>query len=598
MIGQTIAHYKVTAKLGAGGMGEVYRATDTKLNRDVALKVLPQAFASDEQRMVRFEREAQVLASLNHAHIATIHGLEESGATRALVMELVEGPTLAERIARGAIPLEEAVAIATQIAEGLEYAHEHNVIHRDLKPANIKLTNDGQVKILDFGLAKALEGETSAQDLSTSPTISMAATRAGIILGTAAYMSPEQARGTPVDKRCDIWSFGVVLFEMLTGKQIFSGETASDTLAAVLRADLEWSSLPVATPPAIRQLLERCLKRDRKQRLRDIGDARMQLEEAMSGAGSAASGVTPGVVSPVRTQIPWLAIGATAAVTLALSWIAFRAIAPTPVNLQATPVRLALRVPSDWSVEYEDHSAVAITNDGRKVAYSARKKGGERMLHLRSLDKLEDTVLAGTEDALDPFFSPDGLWIGFFANGRLKKISATGGLPIQLMEGTDDRGATWAEDDFIYYSPAPNSSVFRIPAAGGPPTPVTKLANDSGEQSHRWAQLLPGGKTILYTVKTTSLPTFDEAKIVVETLATHERQTVLEGGSHSVYVPSGHILFTRAGTLYAVPFDVGSLKVRGAPTKIVDGVATDGGTGASSYAVPGTGTLVNVSGGS
>ena len=367
MIDENIAHYHILGKLGAGGMGEVYRATDTRLGRDVALKALPEAFARDAERMARFEREAKVLASLNHPSIASIHGLEESGSKRALVMELVEGPTLAERIKQGAISLDEALPIAKQIAEALEYAHERGIIHRDLKPSNVKVRPDGQVKVLDFGLAKALEGEASAEELQNSPTLTAAATRAGVLLGTAAYMSPEQARGKRVDRRADIWAFGCVLYEMLTGQRTFTGETTSDTLAAVIKSDPEWTSLPASTPLRIRELLRRCLQKDPKNRLQAIGEARIAIEEVLSGSAATVTAPVSAFAHP-RSRIAFVASLAGLVAALATGFV-FWKLRPRPEPRALT--RFALALPADQRLAMLAFPAVAISPDGTELVFVA-----------------------------------------------------------------------------------------------------------------------------------------------------------------------------------------------------------------------------------
>ncbi|MCH7766715.1 MAG: serine/threonine-protein kinase, partial [Acidobacteria bacterium] len=415
MIGRTLSHYRIVEKIGAGGMGEVYRATDTKLNREVALKILPEKFAQDHDRMSRFRREAQVLASLNHPNIAAIHGLEQEGDTQAIAMELVEGPTLAERIKQGALPLDEALNIAKQIAEALEAAHEKGIIHRDLKPANVKVTPEGTVKVLDFGLAKALEDDPSSIDISESPTLSVAATQAGVILGTAAYMSPEQARGQAVDKRADIWSFGVVLYEMLTGKRTFQGETISDTLAAVLRADVDWEALPADTPASIRKLLGRCLDKDRKRRLRDIGEARIAIEEYLADPAAASVLISTPTVAPQplwQRALPWAVAAVLGLAFVVALWSPWSS--PTPPS----PLRLKVEVSPDEPLFTGTGAAAVLSPDGQTLAYVA-ESGGSRRLYIRPLDQLEATALSGTEGARDPFFSPDGRWVAFFTNNAL-----------------------------------------------------------------------------------------------------------------------------------------------------------------------------------
>jgi serine/threonine-protein kinase len=407
---QVIAHYRITGKLGEGGMGEVYRATDTKLGRDVAIKVIPEVFALDPDRMARFEREAQVLASLNHPNIAAIYGVEH----RALIMELVEGPTLAERIRKGPLAMEEVLPIARQVAEALEYAHERGIVHRDLKPANIKFTSEGRVKVLDFGLAKALSNDAAASDPASSPTLTMRATLAGVIMGTAAYMSPEQARGTAVDKRADIWAFGAVLYEMLTGRQVFGGETVSDTLAAVLKTDPDWSALPAGTPSSIRRLLIRCLERDRKRRLADIADARLEIDEALSGTPEFPA---PAALADKRAAFRWwvTAVSLVAIAGLAIGALHFRESPP-----QSLPIRFEIPAPEKSS--FGDFG-LALSPDGRRLAFIAGGPDGQPMVWVRSLDSVAAQALPGTGGAgYLPFWSPDSRFIGFLVQGKLKKI--------------------------------------------------------------------------------------------------------------------------------------------------------------------------------
>src|SRR5213592_4509245 len=511
--GTKLVPYEILAPLGAGGMGEVYRAHDTKLGRDVALKVLPEAFAKDCERMARFQREAQMLASLNHPNIASIYGLEESGGVRALVMELVEGPTLAERVCGDSVgagldtparaqqaaplPLDEALGIAKQIAEALEAAHERGIIHRDLKPANIKVTEGGTVKVLDFGLAKAFNPQDSAANLNqtNSPTLGIAATQAGVILGTAAYMSPEQARGKPVDKRTDIWSFGCVLYEALTGRQAFAAETVSDTIAAILGLDPDWQALSLATPTKIVDLLRRCLQKDTKLRLHDIADARIEIEEALDP--SRAIPVIGAVLAEPRSArrrqaITWsLAALAAASIGVAL-WSLLRATAPPARPI----VRLSVALPPSDRLALGLTSVVALSPDGSRLAYVANHSGAQQ-LYVRPIDRLEATAIPGTEGAETPFFSPDGQWVGFFAEGKLKKVSLSGGATLTLCSAAANRGASWGPDDTILFTPSLGSSgLFRISATAGTPKPLTIPDRKKGEFTHRWPEILPGGKAV------------------------------------------------------------------------------------------------------
>ena len=587
MVGQSIAHYHIQAKIGMGGMGEVYRATDSRLGRDVALKVLPEKFARDTERMVRLEREAKVLASLNHPNIASIYGLEESNGARALVMELVEGVTLAERIKKGPLPLAEALPIAKQIAEGLEYAHEHGIIHRDLKPSNVKVRPDGQVKILDFGLAKAFEGETSEEEIENSPTISAVATRVGVLLGTAAYMSPEQARGKRVDRRADIWAFGCVLYEMLTGREAFAGETTSDTLACVIRAEPDWSSIPASVPLRIRELLRRCLLKDPKQRLRDIGDARITVEEALSGTPQETEVLWAGTVDlPVwRRLLPWAAGILLAALASAGVWEL------RPRGPVEQIVHFSFAAPAGHSLVSQGlgYANLAVSPDGTSVAFVV-EPGGTSQLYLRRMDQSEATLLKGTEGGDAPFFSPDGQWVGFFADGKLKKISVFGGTPVTLCDAAQiGRGGTWTLDDTIIFAPSRGSGLMRVSATGGTPQPFTRLDSSKGEITHRWPQVLPGGKAVVYAIGIE----FNSATIAVANLKSGAAKTLAIRGGYPRYVKGGYLVFERQEGLYAVPFDSERLEVTGSPFPVLQVQASPQG-GAAGFAVSETGSLVYI----
>jgi Tol biopolymer transport system component len=566
MLAQTIAHYRIQAKIGAGGMGEVYRATDTRLNRDVAIKVLPEAFAADATRMVRLEREAKVLASLSHPNIATIYGLEKSNNTLALVMELVEGPTLAERIKRGPLPLEEALPIAKQIAEGLEYAHERGIIHRDLKPSNVKVTPDGQVKVLDFGLAKALQGESSEEELQNSPTVSAVATRMGVLLGTAAYMSPEQARGKRVDRRADIWAFGCVLYEMVIAQGAFAGETTSDILACVIRAEPDWSLLPGSIPLRIRELLHRCLQKDPKQRLRDIGDARIAVEEVLSGAPQEAGTLHGGAASlPVwRRTMPWIS-GILVALVVGIGvW----ELHPRPEAGQI--VHFSFGPPEGDSLVFRfGWTPLAISRDGTEVVFLARHAGTPQ-LYVRRMERLESEPLAGTDNADNPFFSPDGKWVGFFADGKLKKVSVVGGAPVTLCDAPAGATGAWAPDDSIIFALSTWSGLMRVPAEGGTPQPFTRLDTSKGEKTHHGPEILPGGKAVVYASASPDGRQWDWA-IAVATLKTGEVKTlpIRSGYGYVRYVPGGYLAFERQDGLFVVPFDLQRLEVTGSPFPIL-----------------------------
>jgi serine/threonine protein kinase/Tol biopolymer transport system component len=597
MIGETLAHYRITSKLGAGGMGEVFRATDSRLNREVALKFLPEHLAGDKDRMVRFHREAQVLASLSHPNIAGIHGLEESAGRSALVMELVEGEDLAERLARGPLPLPEALRIAQQIAEALETAHDKGVIHRDLKPANIKVTADGQVKVLDFGLAKALDtGSTPLADATATLNV---ATRVGIVMGTVAYMSPEQASGSPVDKRTDVWAFGVVLFEMLAGRRLFEGETTSHTMADVLRAEIDWRRLPPSTPAAIRRLLERCLERDRKRRLQAIGEARIAIDDyladtAPSGSRSAA---TPAIQTPVAAnRLPWL-VAAAAVVALlgALGWWWSQRSARS----NELALRADLRI-SDLPLFTDVGSSFELSPDARRLVYVAGTTQ-QQHLFLRAMDQLdavklvEGTTLANSP--YQPFFSPDGQWLGFVTAGEMRKVPVTGGTPLTICKVTRSRGATWTPDGTIVFAPNPSSGLFRVSANGGEPQPLTTLDRGKKEATHRWPQALPGGKAVLFTSHRQVASDFDNATIDVLTLATGARKVVLKGGSFARYVPSGHLVYVSKAALFAVPFDATRLEVTGSPSPVVQNVYWNPTEGAAQMSFSTTGVFAYLRGG-
>jgi serine/threonine-protein kinase len=566
--GYVIAHYRVTAKICEGGMGEVWRATDTKLNREVAIKILPDAFAQDAGRMARFTRESQVLAALNHPNIAVIHGVEE----RALVMELVPGPTLAEQIAQGPIPLDEALAIAKQIAEALEYAHERGIVHRDLKPANIKITPEGRVKVLDFGLAKAMTGEMAAADPASSPTLTMraGASVAGMILGTAAYMSPEQARGQNVDRRSDIWAFGVVLFEMLTGRALFAGATVSDTLAAVLKTEVDLSV--IAEP--VRSVVEKCLRKDARRRWRDIGDVRLALEEGLPAA-------TP--LQPRRRVLQWVVAAAAIA-----GWLLFwRAARPVDHPLTRLSVDLGPRAVPGFNL------TAAISPDGRRLVFAARGPDDKQQLATRLLDQAQPTLLPGTEGGRDPFFSPDGQSIGFFAGGELKKISVQGGSPVALCSVFNPQGASWGEHDSIFAGVGPQAPLYRVPAAGGTRRPFTQPG--AGELTHRWPQVLPGERAVIFTASP-SVASMDNANIEAVSLKTGQAKILHRGGHYGRYLPSGHLVYVHQGVLFGVKFDPERLELRGTPVPLLDDVAANPVTGGGQFDFSATGTFVYVAG--
>jgi Tol biopolymer transport system component len=580
--GTELGTHEILALIGVGGMGEVYKAHDTKLRRDVAIKVLPESFARDADRLARFRREAQLLASLNHPNIATIYNIEDSNDTTYLVMELVPGETLAERIKRdGAVPVEESLTIAKQIAEALEAAHEKGIIHRDLKPANVKVTPEGKVNVLDFGLAKAFAGDTSTEDIGNSPTLSMAATMQGVILGTAAYMSPEQAKGKEVDKRTDIFAFGAVLYELLTGKPAFHGDDVTDILGAVLRMEPDWNRLPAAVPQKIRDLLRRCLQKDRRQRFHDAGDVRIEIEEAIAAPKDSA--VTQ--AAPVSTSKPLLAVAAVLAVLLGVaSWGWWRSTRPIEQVLRPL-VRLDVDVGPDVSLGSLAGADAIISPDGTRMVYVSQGR-----LFTRRLDQPNATELAGTQGAYEPFFSPDGQWVAFFTVGNLKKISVEGGSAITLCDANFGAGGSWGEDGNIIAALSTTSGLSRIPSAGGPPTPVTDV--QAGEATHRWPQVLPGGKAVLFTAGIG-----DTANIEVMSLADHSTKTLVRGGTFGRYLPSGQLVYVNRGTLFAVPFDVDRLEVRGTPAPVLDQVNYNATAGSAQLDFSQAGTLIYRSGG-
>ena len=589
--GTRLGPYEIGSQIGAGGMGEVYRARDTKLDREVAIKVLPEEFASDAERLARFEREAKLLASLNHSNIAGIYGFEEQDGVSALALELVEGPTLAERIAQGPIPVEEAIAIAKQIAEALEAGHEAGVIHRDLKPANIKLREDGTVKVLDYGLAKTLDGNVvnrPESELSQSPTLTREGTQVGVVLGTAAYMSPEQARGKRVDNRADIWAFGVCLFEALSGKKPFDGETVTDVLAAVVNTAPRWESLPDKTPAGVRRLLHRCLRKDARERLHHAADVRIELGE---------SSWQEAQETTVRGSPLLPAAIAVALVALAVAiWSSLRA----PAERVSDIVRATITIGEGVGVGTQSFSsAIAISPDGRHLAYVAFGPGVPPQLYLRAMDSLESRVVAtgeqvggGSTGAAAPFFSPDGTWLGFAGRGSLMRVAVSGGAPVPITDIQGARGASWGSDGAIVYTRGLSSGLWRVPADGGEPEVLTVPDRERREKGHRHPDVLPGGEAVLYTVGTGDMRTWDEASIAVLSLETGEQKVLIEGGTFGRYVATGHIVYGRSGSLLAVPFDLDTLEVTGSPTPLVEGIQMASSSGIAEFGITRLGTLL------
>jgi serine/threonine protein kinase/Tol biopolymer transport system component len=621
LIGHTLGGYRLQSLLGAGGMGEVYLARDPKLGRDVAIKILPRSVTGDPDRLARFEREARMLAALNHPNICAIYGLEEADGVRFLILERVDGETLDARlnartptpraasraatvpaptalgstdVARGftraeGLPIDEALSIARQISEALEAAHDKGIVHRDLKPANIKITPESVVKVLDFGLAKST-ADASAPDLTRSPTVTIGGTRDGVILGTAPYMSPEQARGKPIDKRTDIWAFGCVLYEMLTGRVPFAGETVSDTIGKILEHEPDWSALPAATPASVRRLLQRCLEKDLKRRQRDIGDARLELEDALDERpmpGEVASRDGRQGYRLFVAAIGLLAIGGIVGAMVAGSMKTGSNASPS------TPVHFVVVLPANQRLGGLDFRSVSIAPNGALIAYVATR-GGPTQLFLRQANSLDITAIPGTTNATDPFFSPDSQWIAFFADGQLKKVSVSGGAPIKLCDAPVGLGGHWGTDDTIVFAATTGSGLSLVPAGGGTPKKITTLDAAHGEFSHRWPEWLPDGKAVMFAAG--SVGSWDDAQIVAQSLASGERSVLVRGGTNPHYVPSGHLIYARGGVMMAVSFDPVRLTVTGTPVRVLDNILQSS-DGAAQLSVSQEGSAVYIAGG-
>ncbi len=584
--GTRLGAYEVVSSIGAGGMGEVYRARDTALNREVAIKIIPDLFAGDPERLARFSREAQTLAALNHPNIAHVYGLEGS----ALVMEFVDGEDLAQRLTRGPLPLEDALPIATQIAEALEAAHDRGIVHRDLKPANIKVRNDGRVKVLDFGLAKAMDpahvvpSADSNSPTVLSPTFRSGLSEQGIILGTAAYMSPEQAKGKPVDKRTDIWAFGCVLFEMLTGRMAFPGDNITEILASVVRGEPDWPSLPSETPPSVQRLLRRCLTKDLKQRLSDIGVARLEIRDASETAPSRE--VPSRAASPVRSSRSWwmlaagIAAGALVAATVA--WRTWPAAAPAPA------LRLTIDWPDGLTWAGPSGPGVAISPDGTRIAYVAVSGNAGPQICLQDLRSSEMRVISATDSPYSPFFSSDGTQIGFVANGKLWRTPVAGGAPFEIGSiDVNDRGVAWSDDGFIYSGGG--SGISRISESGGTREQITAVDKSAGEVAHRFPAIVPGRRGLLFTIFRGSL---EDARLAVVDLTTKKWRVVVDRTGYSpFYLPGGYIVYLRTGVLMAARFDFSRLEVTSQSAPVMAGVLYNNG-GAGHFSVSSTGTLV------
>jgi len=592
--GSQIGPYTIDRELGRGGMGVVYLARDTRLDRAVAIKALPEELASDPARLERFEREAKTLAQLNHPNVAGIHGVEEYEGARYLVLEYVEGETLAEMLDRGPLPVDEGIELAVQIAAGVEAAHEAGVIHRDLKPGNVIVTPEGRAKVLDFGLARVEEtsslssGAMSESPTLTSPAIQHSPTMPGVILGTAAYMSPEQARGRRVDKRTDIWSFGVVLYEMLTGASPFVGETATDSIGAILHREVDFSLLPAGTPANVQRVVRRCLVRDKMRRLQSIGDARVELLDVEEAASAPAADRRFGW----RT-LAGSAVGAALVVGLVGVWLGASRGGETRASVQRFSIDVAgegRTIDDRWGAHF------ALSPDGTRLAITLRE-GPERTLWVRSLDSDRMTRLSGTEGAGHVSFSPDGQWILFADNEALQRVSVSGGTPIKICEvGGDHRGATWMDDGRVVFSPSQTDALMIVEASGGEPAPLTTLDESKNERSHRWPDYVPEADAIVFTAQRFGT-TFNEASIDVLDMGTGERKTLVRGGAYGRILPSGHLVFMREASLYAAPMDLDRLELIGEPIPVIDGITYSASNGGTQAAFSRTGTLLYLAGG-
>ena len=592
--GLQLAHYRLMDKIGEGGMGVVWKALDTTLDREVAIKVLPGAFTADEDRLSRFQREARLLASLNHPAIAGIYGLHQHESVQFLAMEMVPGEDLAEILSRGPLPLDQAISFATGIAEALEAAHQQGVVHRDLKPANVKITPEGKVKVLDFGLAKAMEASSSSDVVnpSLSPTITSAGTVAGVILGTAAYMSPEQARGRPVDQRADVWAFGAVLYEMLTGRRMFGGETVSDSLAAVLKTEPDWQSLPATTPQAVRRLLRRCLAKDADRRLPQISAARFELHEMDGEADEPAAAIVTSQTTPASPLrfVPWVLV----LVLAVAAGVGFFAPGNPPSR---GVINLAVPFPPGLKMLPNQMDQLAIAPDGHTLAV-ALTDGQQQHIYLKKMDSGKLEMIPETASANTPFYSPDSRWLGFFADGKIKKVAVAGGRPVTICDSTgNNRGVSWGEDDNIIFSPFYAEPLYSVPGTGGVPRPVTELDMEAGDRTHRWPQVLPGAQMVMFTVgNVDSSEFYDRAHIDVQDLVTGERRTIMDGASLARYLPGGQLIFAREGFLFAVPFDMESLETTGSPVPVAENVRGARESGIVYASIAADGTLVYAEG--
>jgi Tol biopolymer transport system component len=590
--GKTLAHYEILDMIGKGGMGEVYRARDGKLGRDVAVKILPAELSTDPERVARFEREARTLASLQHPNIASIYGFEEEAGSRFLVMELVEGEDLGSRMAAGRVPVKETVRIARQIATGLEAAHERGIVHRDLKPANIMVNEAGEAKILDFGLARAWFGDESDGDaMEHSPTITTGMTRAGVILGTAAYMSPEQARGRKVDRRADIWAFGVILWEMVTGQRLFEGETVSDTIAGVLRHEPDWGLLPVDEAPHLCRLIERCLVRDPQQRLRDIGEARILLQD--DGGESSILSMPAGAPAlsghePASSGARWRFAALIGVIALALGAVIGWKFLNTAPESPLLHTMIPAPANGDFDMGSSSPGPAVLSPDGSMLAFSASGEDGIVRLYLRHLDSGEAVMLSGTDDAAYPFWSPDSKFIAFFsmADAKLRKMAVSGGPPVTLCPADNGKGGSWNEDGVIIFAPTADTGIHRVASIGGEPEPVTSF--NKGDNSHRHPRFLPNGRDFLFTARR------DEGafEIRMGSLDGGEPAKITESECQAEYA-SGHLFTASEGVLFATAFDPATGELSGGRTPLVEQLlVAGGGAGVASYSVLPSGMML------